>query len=453
METINRIIWGIPVLIMILYVGLSFTVKSRFAQFQLLPHALRNFWQSLKIKKNDQDDVSGFRALCTALAATVGTGNIAGVAGAIAIGGPGVVFWMWVCAFLGMITKMAEVTLATQYRRKNKAGEYVGGPMYMITLGMPRKYHFLAYFYAFFGIVASLGVGNATQVNAVVDGLRSIAQMTGKPFGLMESIFIGGIVVLLLSIVFKRGANGIGSWAEILVPIAASGYIVLSILFLFLRYKELPRAFASIIMGAFQPKSVTCGVVTSFFLSLRVGVSRGVFTNEAGMGTASIAHAAANTKHPAQQGMMGIVEVFLDTIIICTLTALVILCSGVQIPYGTDPGITLTLDAFAKIYGDWIRIILTILTCIFAFATILGWGLYGARCAQFIFGDGAWRFFTRFQSVGVILGVLLQTSSVWVLAEIVNGLMAVPNLIALMFLAPEFYRIIHSYHKENAHSE
>lgn len=439
---------------MILYVGLSFTVKSRFAQFRLLPHALRNFWQSLKIKKNDQDDVSGFRALCTALAATVGTGNIAGVAGAIAIGGPGVVFWMWVCAFLGMITKMAEVTLATQYRRKNKAGEYVGGPMYVITLGMPRKYHFLAYFYAFFGIVASLGVGNATQVNAVVDGLRSIAQMTEKPFGLMESIFIGGIVALLLSIVYKRGANGIGSWAEILVPIAASGYIVISILFLFLRYKELPRAFASIIVGAFQPKSVTCGVAASFFLSLRVGVSRGVFTNEAGMGTASIAHAAANTKHPAQQGMMGIVEVFLDTIVICTLTALVILCSGVQIPYGTDPGITLTLDAFAKIYGDWIRIILTILTCIFAFATILGWGLYGARCAQFIFGDGAWRFFARFQSAGVILGVLLQTSSVWVLAEIVNGLMAVPNLIALMFLAPEFYRIIHSYHKqENAHSE
>ena len=151
--------------------------------------------------------------------------------------------------------------------------------------------------------------------------------------------------------------------------------------------------------------------------------------------------------------MMGIVEVFLDTIVICTLTALVILCSGVQIPYGPDPGITLTLDAFAKIYGDWIRIILTILTCIFAFATILGWGLYGARCAQFIFGDGAWRFFTRFQSAGVILGVLLQTSSVWVLAEIVNGVMALPNLIALMFLAPEFYRIIHSYHKENAHSE
>ena len=432
---------------MILYVGLSFTVKSRFAQFRLLPHALRNFWKSLKVKNSGQDGVSGFRALCTALAATVGTGNIAGVAGAIAIGGPGVVFWMWVCAFLGMITKMAEVTLATQYRRKNKAGEYVGGPMYMITLGMPRKYHFLAYFYAFFGIVASLGVGNATQVNAVVDGLRSIAQMTEKPFGLMESIFIGGIVALLLSIVFKRGANGIGSWAEILVPIAASGYIVLSILFLFLRYKELPRAFVSIIVGAFQPKSVTCGVVASFFLSLRVGVSRGVFTNEAGMGTASIAHAAANIKHPAQQGMMGIVEVFLDTIVICTLTALVILCSGVQIPYGTDPGITLTLDAFAKIYGDWIRIILTILTCIFAFATILGWGLYGARCAQFIFGDGAWRFFTRFQSAGVLLGVILQTSSVWVLAEIVNGLMAIPNLIALFALAPTVAKLTEDFFK------
>lgn len=438
---------------MILYVGLSFTVKSRFAQFRLLPHALQNFWQSLKVKDSEQGGVSGFRALCTALAATVGTGNIAGVAGAIAIGGPGVVFWMWVCAFMGMITKMAEVTLATKYRRKNKAGEYVGGPMYMITQGMPRKYHFLAYYYAFFGIVASLGVGNATQVNAVVDGLRSIAQMSEKSFGFMESVFIGGIIALLISFVFKRGANGVGCWAEILVPIAASGYIVLSMLFLFLRYKELPHAFAVIITGAFQPQSVTCGVLASFFLSLRVGVSRGVFTNEAGMGTASIAHAAANTKHPVQQGMMGIVEVFLDTIVICTLTALVILCSGTDIPYGTDPGITLTLDAFAKIYGDWIRVVLTILTCIFAFATILGWGLYGARCAQFLFGDNAWRLFTRFQSVGVILGVLLQTSSVWVLAEIVNGLMAIPNLIALMFLSPEFFRILGSYHNKNAHSE
>ena len=441
-----------PVLTMILFVGLRLTISSRFAQIRLLPRALRNFWKSLKERNSNQDGMSGFRALCTALAATVGTGNIAGVAGAITIGGPGVVFWMWICAFLGMITKMAEVTLATKYRRKNIVGEYVGGPMYMITEGMPRKYHCLASFYAFFGIVACFGVGNATQVNAVVDGVKSISEMIGKPFGNMELIYVGIVIAVMVSVAFKRGINGVGSWAETLVPIAASAYIVLSLIILIMRVKEVPNAFAAIITGAFRPKSVTCGVITSFFTCIRVGVSRGVFTNEAGMGTASIAHASAHAKHPTQQGLMGIVEVFLDTIVICTLTALVILCSGVEIHYGTDPGITLTLDAFARIYGNWIRIILTLLTCIFAFATILGWGIYGARCAQFLFGDKAWKYFTKFQSIGVILGVLLQTSSVWALAEIVNGLMALPNLIALLFLSPEFYRILSNYHKENAHS-
>ena len=206
-------------------------------------------------------------------------------------------------------------------------------------------------------------------------------------------------------------------------------------------------AFVSIIKGALYPQSVTCGIISSLFLALRVGASRGVFTNEAGMGTASIAHAGADTTHPVEQGMLGMIEVFIDTILICTLTALVILCSGIPIPYGSDPGIALTLDAFSAVYGTWCRIAITGLVCILAFATILGWGLYGARCAQFLFGDGVWRIYVYMQSFAVLLGILLKTSVIWLFAEIVNGFMAIPNLIALYLLSPEFFRLLNEYNQ------
>ena len=452
LDLINKFVWGFPVLFLILAVGIGLSVGSRFAQIRLLPLAMRNFLQSFRIKEKS-DGISGYRALCTALAATVGTGNIAGVAGAIAIGGPGVVFWMWVSAVLGMITKFAEVTLAVRFRRRNTAGDYIGGPMYMILSGLPRKYHILSYLYAFFGVVAAFGIGNATQVNAVMDGLKNIGKMMDVSFGVRESLAVGVIIALLIILIFSKGVEGIAGWAETLVPFAACMYIVFSLGILLRRADRLPYTLSCIIQGAFSPESATCGALTSIFLSLRVGISRGVFTNEAGMGTASIAHASANVSDPVQQGMMGIIEVFLDTIVICTLTAFVILCSDLRIPYGTDPGITLTLDAFASVYGDWIRIVLTGLVCIFAFATILGWSLYGARCAQFLFGDGIWKAFTYTQACGVVLGVVLNTGVVWVLAEILNGLMALPNLIALISLSPEFYRLVDRYQiKKNAHS-
>ena len=366
LETTNVIIWGIPVLSMILVVGILLSIRSRFAQIRLFPLAFRKFLQGFQKSEKDKAGISGYRELCTALAATVGTGNIAGVAGAIAIGGPGVIFWMWICALLGMVTKLAEVTLALKYRTKNSAGEYVGGPMYVIKHGLPKKYHFLAYFYSFFGIVAAFGVGNATQVNAVVDGMKSIAVLVGIDFGMPQALILGTVLTILILTAFKRGAGGIGSWTEKLVPIAAIGYILLAAGVLISRNAQIPHAVSAIISGAFNPKSATCGVIGYAFLTLRVGASRGVFTNEAGMGTASIAHAAADVSHPVEQGFMGVIEVFLDTIVICTLTALVILCSGVSIPFGSDPGITLTMEAFSVVYGDWCQVLITGLVCIFA---------------------------------------------------------------------------------------
>ena len=438
LDFVNEVLWGVPTMILILLVGILLSIRSRFAQFRLFPMAVRKFIGSFRNKGQSDGGMSGYRALCTALAATVGTGNIAGVAGAIAIGGPGVVFWMWVSALLGMITKMAEVTLAIIYRRKNTAGEYAGGTMHMITMGLDKKYHFLAYVYAFFGVVASFGVGNATQVNAVMDGIKSIASSFQLSFGLKQTLILGIIIAILITLAFRNGVNTVGNWAEKLIPAASALYILLSIGVLVMRYWAIPDAFAAIISGAFHPRSVTCGMISSMLLTLRVGMSRGVFTNEAGMGTAAIAHASAASVTPAQQGLMGMIEVFLDTVVICTLTALVILCSDISIAFGTDPGIKLTLDAFSSVYGNWCRIALTVLSCVFAFATILGWGLYGARCAQFLFGDRVWSCFVLVQALAVIIGAVMNTAVVWVTAEILNALMALPNLFAILLLMPRF---------------
>ena len=438
LDFVNEVLWGVPTMILILLVGILLSIRSRFAQFRLFPMAVRKFIGSFRNKGQSDGGMSGYRALCTALAATVGTGNIAGVAGAIAIGGPGVVFWMWVSALLGMITKMAEVTLAIIYRRKNTVGEYAGGTMHMITMGLDKKYHFLAYVYAFFGVVASFGVGNATQVNAVMDGIKSIASSFQLSFGLKQTLILGIIMAILITLAFRNGVNTVGNWAEKLIPAASALYILLAIGVLVMRYWAVPDAFAAIISGAFHPRSVTCGMISSMLLTLRVGMSRGVFTNEAGMGTAAIAHASAASVTPAQQGLMGMIEVFLDTVVICTLTALVILCSDISIAFGTDPGIKLTLDAFSSVYGNWCRIALTVLSCVFAFATILGWGLYGARCAQFLFGDRVWSCFVLVQALAVIIGAVMNTAVVWVIAEILNALMALPNLFAILLLMPRF---------------
>lgn len=436
-------VWGIPALILILGVGLYLSLRTHFAQIRLFPAACRDFWHRLFGKKQEADGVSSFQALCTALAATVGTGNIVGVAGAICIGGPGAIFWMWVSALFGMVTKMAEATLAVRYRVR-EGEEYLGGPMYYIRHGLGRKWAWLAGVYAFFGVVAAFGVGNATQVNAVILSINSCLTAFGGSPNRQLDLILGIALALIVLAMLLGGAKRIGAVAERLVPFAAVIYLLMGLLVLILRMDAVPTAFVSIIRGAFAPQAATGGVVGYFFTTLRTGVSRGVFTNEAGMGTAAMAHGSAAVRHPAQQGLMGIMEVFLDTILICTVTALVILCSGVPVPYGTEIP-ELTSLAFSTVLGDWVQIVIAISLCLFAFATILGWGLYGARCAQYLFGYGVWKKFAWLQAATVILGAVLNTSTVWLLAETVNGLMAIPNLIALILLTPEICRLMKQY--------
>lgn len=443
--SVNRIVWGAPALILILGVGLYLSVRTGFVQLRRLPRALVTFARQFR-RKTAGDGVSPMQALCTALAATVGTGNIAGVAGAIAIGGPGAIFWMWICALLGMATKFAEATLAVRYRVREN-GEFAGGPMYMIRLGMGRKWNIMAGMYAFFGIFAAFGVGNATQINAVITGVNEAVTALGGTPSRLADLIMGLAMAALILVLLLGGAKRIGKAAELLVPVAAAGYLLLGLWVLIARLDAVPAAFAAIFRGAFCPRAVTGGTVGSGFAALRTGVSRGVFTNEAGMGTASIAHAGADIDHPAQQGLLGIVEVFLDTVVICTMTALVILVSGVAIPYGTDPGAALTTAAFGAVCGQWVSVAIAAALCCFAFATVLGWGLYGARCAQFLFGPAAWKKFVWLQGIVVVLGAMLRTETVWLASETVNGLMAIPNLIALAALSGELVRLIQ---KENA---
>ena len=443
MDFAYQIVWGAPALLLILGVGLFLSVRIGFAQLRFFPKACRTFWDKLR-SKSDGAEVSPFQALCTALAATIGTGNLVGVAGAIAIGGPGAIFWMWLSALLGMMTKFAEATLAVHYRRREH-GEWVGGPMYMISRGLGKKWRFLAPVYCFFGVIAAFGVGNATQINAVVTGINQVIADFGGDVTLRRNLGVGLLLAVLIGAMLLGGAKRIGTVAQFLVPFAACAYLLLGMGVLIVRFRAIPAAFTAILQGAFSPRAVTGGMVGSCFQALRIGVSRGVFTNEAGMGTASIAHASAHVDMAAEQGLMGIMEVFLDTIVICTMTALVILCSGVPIPYGEDVGAALTVQAFSAVYGDWASVFLTLALGCFAFATVIGWGFYGARCAQFLFGPGCRKYFALLQTCMVVFSSVAQTGTIWLLAELVNGLMAIPNLIALVALSPKLRELTLSY--------
>lgn len=439
LRSVHSVVWGIPALIMIVGVGILLTVKTRFAQFNLFPHAIKMFVMPKSTDKSKR------RALYTALAATVGTGNLAGVAGAIAMGGPGAVFWMWVSGILGMVTKMAEATLAVRYRERDENGIHFGGPMYMILRSMKNRWHWLAYVYCFFGVVASFGVGNGTQINTVVSGFNATLKSFGFESYLAGNLIIGVFLGYFILRVLLKGGNGIGAATERLVPFAALCYIFLCVWALINRVNGIPDAIESIIKGAFEPKAVTGGIVGSFFMALRVGMARGVFTNEAGMGTASMAHATAEVKHPVEQGLMGVVEVFIDTLVICTLTALVILSSGVPVDYGHDTGVSLTTMAFVDCCGQWASVAISICLCLFAFATVLGWGFYGLQCARFLFGNRGIKNFVWMQAVVAVVSAVMQTETLWLFAEIINGLMAIPNLVVLAKLTPEVASLINDF--------
>ena len=440
---LNSVVWGLPALGLIVGVGVCLSIRTGFAQIRLFPNSLRSFLHPINAAENSKK-----RALCTALAATVGTGNLAGVAGAICLGGPGAVFWMWVCGLLGMITKFAEATLAVLHRRKNTDGTYYGGPMYMIVDTMRSNWHWLAYVYCFFGVVASFGVGNSTQINTVIGGINSALDAFNVEQNIWIDVIVGVALGGMIFCILSKGSAGIGAATERLVPVAAVLYVLLCVFALMLRRHEILNAFRVILEGAFSPGAITGGVVGSVFISLRVGAARGVFTNEAGMGTASMAHATANVTHPTEQGMMGIIEVFIDTIVICTLTALVILCSNVPVPYGTDVGIALTTDAFVSIFGQWVSVFISLALCLFAFATVLGWGLYGIQCARFLFGDRSITGFVYLQAIMAMISGVIRTETLWLFAQIINGLMAIPNLIVLIKQIPEVSDAVNDFEKK-----
>lgn len=440
---LNQVVWGFPALVLILGVGLMYTFCTKYLQTRYLGRSLKAVGQSLR--RPADSGVSPFQAVCTALAATVGTGNIAGVAGAIALGGPGAVFWMWISAFLGMILKYAEVVLAVRFRQPAGDGSYLGGPMYYIRSGLNPRFRFLAVMYSLFGVIAAFGVGNATQVSTAIVSINEALPFFGLETSTLGNWLFGLILGLLVALVVLGGAKRIGSVAEYLIPVVCLGYIALSIGALIHNYAAIPQAISAIFTGAFSPRACTGGIIGSAFVALRVGVSRGIFTNEAGMGTASIAHANANVRHPAQQGLFGFFEVFADTIVICTMTALVILTAPISIPYGTTAGAELTVSAFLTVYGPWVCVFMAAAMVLLAFATILGWGLYGMRCAEFLFGAKASRRFTLLHAVTTVLGAVVSPGLIWALAEGVNGLMAIPNLVALWALSPEVLRLTADY--------
>ena len=444
-EALNRIVWGVPALILILTVGMALSIGTGFVQLRKFGYAMSSIFKRLFSKNQPQNQgISPFQAVCTALAATVGIGNIAGVAGAITLGGPGAVFWMLISAILGMVTKYAEVVLAVRYR-KHRNGAYFGGPMYYIRDGLGPRWQPLAATFCIFGVLAAAGVGNSAQVSAVVTAMNSALSAFDIPENVGRNLALGIAVGLLATVTLLGGAKRIGAVSELLVPIMSVGYLLLAGGVLLVFRQRIPEAVHQILAGAFHPRAVTGGLVGSCFTAMRMGVARGVFSNEAGMGTASIAHAGAETNHPAEQGMYGIFEVFVDTILICTMTALVILVSGVPVPYGQEAGAELTVSAFVAAYGKWVTVFTALAMGCFAAATVLGWGLYGLRCAEFLWGPGVEKPFAVAHGLVSALGAVLGAGLVWQISELFNGLMAIPNLIALALLSPEVFRLTRAY--------
>ena len=452
-QILNDFIWGVPAMICIMGVGIYLTVGTKFIQARKFGYAMKNTIGKIFSKQESAvGSISPFQAVCTALAATVGTGNIAGVAGAIAIGGPGAVFWMWISALLGMCTKFAEVTLAVEYRERNEDGEYVGGPMYYIKNGLGKKWIWLGYLYCIFGAFTVLGTGNATQVNTITASIDSALlnyNIISESTVPMLNLIIGVIICILVGLILLGGIKRLGQVTEKLVPFMAIIYILLGIGLIFMNIGKVPAVFASIFQGAFNPSAVTGGIVGSFFISMRRGVSRGIFSNEAGLGTGSIAHACADTDKPVEQGMFGIFEVFVDTIIICTMTALTVLLSGVPITYGEAAGAELTIAGFTAVYGNWVSIFTAVAMCCFAFSTILGWGLYGSRCMEFLFGHKIVKPYIAVYALVAIVGATLDLDLIWGISDTSNGFMAIPNLIALFLLAPKLFALMKKHFNEN----
>lgn len=450
---INSFVWGLPMMVLILGVGVYLSARCGFPQFTHFGHIMKNtLGKALEKTETKEGSVSPFKAMCTALAASIGTGNIAGVSGAIALGGPGAVFWMWVSALLGMCTKFSEVTLAIKYRERNKEGDWVGGPMYYITNGLGKSWKWLACVFAAFGALASFGIGNMTQINTIAGTINTaicgfIATTESEKTIIAWAVAI--ICALVCAFVLLGGIQRLADVCSLLVPVMAVIYIAASLVVITVNAASIPTAFAAIIKGAFNPASVAGGLAgVGIKTALTKGVGRGIFSNEAGLGSAPIAHAAADVDHPVKQGIYGVFEVFMDTIVVCTMTALVVLLGvGVQnIEYGTDIGANLTIMGFESVFGAGIpAVAVAICLSLFALSTVLTWALYGTRCVEYLFGHNASKVYQIIFCLFACIAGTVELKLAWDIADTLNGLMAIPNLIALAFLSPVVIKLSKEY--------
>ena len=410
-------------------------------QITKLPHAIKHLIANEK--SGEDGEVSSFAALCTALSATIGTGNIVGVATAIVAGGPGALFWMWIAALVGTATKYSECLLAVKYRVVAEDGHIIGGPFYYIENGMGKSWKWLAKIFAFMGVCVGLfGIGTFTQINGITSAVHNFFDAnnahTVQLFGMdySWSVVISGILLTIcVALVVIGGLKRISTVAQVIVPFMAVTYVVACLLVLIFNVTAIPSAIVTIVQSAFGMRAVAGGALGAVIMAMQKGIARGIFSNEAGLGTGSIAHACADTSKPVKQGMFGIFEVFADTIVICTLTALVILVSGVPVNYGAAAGAELTISGFTATYGGWVSIFTAVAMCCFAFSTIIGWGLYGARCIEFLFSAKVIRPFMIAYSLVAILGATVDLGLLWSIAETFNGLMAIPNLIGVFLLS------------------
>ena len=445
---LNGIVMGWPGMILLVGTGVYYTFRCGGIQFKWFGYIMKNTIGKIFEKKEaGEGAVTPFQAVCTALAATVGTGNIAGITGAIALGGPGAVFWMWISALFGMCTKFAEVTLAIHFRERNDKGDWVGGPMYYISKGLGKNWKWLGSLFALFGMLAAFGIGNMTQINSIVTSISGTINSFTPINVNTANLIIGIIVAIFCAIVLIGGLKRIGQVTEKLVPFMAVIYILSALIIFFAHIGNIGNVLRSIFVGAFTPSAVVGGAAgITISAAVKRGVGRGVFSNEAGLGSAPIAHAAADTDSAVRQGCFGVFEVFADTIVICTLTAFAVLMSGTPINFGQAAGADLTIAAFGTTFGRVGGIIISVGLTLFATSTILSWCLYGTRCAEFLFKTT--KIIKPYQVIFcliIVLGAVTELSLVWDIADTLNGLMALPNLVGLLALSPIVIKLTREY--------
>ena len=430
LNMISGIIWGPVMLVLLFGTGAFLTIGLKAMPWRHVVAGFQLLWSGRHSK--EPGDITPFQALMTALAATIGTGNIAGVATAIFLGGPGAVFWMWITALLGMATKYSEALLAVKYREVDERGRYVGGPMYYIKNGLGDSWKWLGIAFAVFGMIAAFGIGNMVQANSVADAMSSA-------FAIPDWVS-GGVMMTLTAVVILGGIQRIGVVAAKLVPFMALAYVAGALWIILAHIADVPAALASIVSDAFTGTAATGGFAgAAVWAAIRFGVARGIFSNEAGLGSAPIAHAAARTNDPVQQGMIGMLGTFIDTIIVCTMTALVIILTGAW--SSGETGASLSMLAFSTGLPGFGGSIVTFGLAVFAFTTVLGWSYYGERCAEFLFGIRVILPYRLLWLVAIVIGALGKLEIIWLLADVLNGLMAIPNLIALVMLSPVVFQM------------